>query len=85
MREQNAISKVYTTDIDYELPDGTRKSTTIFGKYNENRARSYIETIEDSQVIIKQIIHHWNKYRMNVADFIQQADIIESDKEQSNE
>ena len=35
MREQTVTAKVYTTEVAYELPDGTQQTTAMFGKYNE--------------------------------------------------
>lgn len=82
MREQTVTAKVYTTEVTYELPDGTQQVTTMFGKYNANRARAVIERDVGSQVLIKSVIHHWLKWRMSAAKFIKHAEIIATDNEQ---
>lgn len=82
MREQTVTAKVYTTEVAYELPDGTQQTTAMFGKYNANRARAVIERDVGSQVLIKSVIHHWDKGRMSADKFIKQAEIIATDNEQ---
>lgn len=85
MREQTVTAKVYTTEIAYELPDGTQQVTAMFGKYNANRARAVIERQEGSQVLIKSIAHHWDKGRMSAEKFIKQAEIIATDKDNNEQ
>lgn len=75
-------AKVYTTEVTYELPDGTQQTTAMFGKYNANRARAVIERDVGSQVLIKSVVHHWDKGRMSAEKFIKQAEIIATDNEQ---
>lgn len=82
MRKQTVTTKVYTTEVTYELPDGTQQTTAMFGKYNANRARAVIERDVGSQVLIKSVVHHWDKGRMNADEFIKQAEIIATDNEQ---
>lgn len=82
MREQTVTAKVYTTEVTYELPDGTQQVTTMFGKYNANRARAVIERDVGSQVLIKSVTHHWDKGRMSADKFIKEAEIIATDNEQ---
>ena len=82
MREQAVTAKVYTTEVAYELPDGTQQVTKMFGKYNANRARAVIERDVGSQVLIKSVTHHWDKGRMSADKFIKQAEIIATDNEQ---
>ena len=82
MREQTVTAKVYTTEVAYEMPDGTQQVTTMFGKYNANRARAVIERDVGSQVLIKSVTHHWDKGRMSADKFIKQAEIIATDNEQ---
>ena len=60
MRKQTVTAKVYTTEVAYELPDGTQQVTKMFGKYNANRARAVIERYVGSQVLIKSVTHHWD-------------------------
>lgn len=81
MREQTVTAKVYTTEVTYELPDGTQQTTAMFGKYNANRARAVIERDVGSQVLIKSVAHHWDKGRMSADKFIKQAEIIATDNE----
>lgn len=82
MRKQTVIAKVYTTEVAFELPDGTQKTTAMFGRYNANRARAVIEREVGSQVLIKSVVHHWDKGRMSADKFIKQAEIIATDNEQ---
>lgn len=82
MREQTVTAKVYTTEVTYELPDGTQQVTTMFGKYNASRARAVIERDVGSQVLVKSVAHHWDKGRMSAEKFIKQAEIIATDNEQ---
>ena len=82
MREQTVTAKVYTTEVTYELPDGTQQTTAMFGKYNANRARAVIERDVGSQVLIKSVTHHWDKGRMSADRFIRHAEIIATDNEQ---
>lgn len=81
MREQTVTAKVYTTEVTYELPDGTQQTTAMFGKYNANRARAVIERDVGSQVLINSVTHHWDKGRMSADKFIKQAEIIATDNE----
>lgn len=85
MREQTVTAKVYTTEVAYELPDGTQQVADMFGKYNTNRARAVIERQEGSQVLIKAIAHHWSKGRMSADEFIKQAEIIATDNDNEQE
>lgn len=80
MKEQNVTAKVYTTEITYETPDGAKKEISMFGRYNANRARAVIERDEGFQVLIKSVVHHWDKGRMSAEKFIKQAEIIATDE-----
>lgn len=84
MRERTVTAKVHTTEVTYELPDGTQQVTVLFGKY-ANRARAVIERQEGSQVLIKSIAHHWYKGRMSAEKFIKQAEIIATDKDNNEQ
>lgn len=85
MREQTVRAKVYTTDVEYEFPDGRMGHAALFGRYNANRARAFIEREEGSQVLIKSVTHHWGKGSMSAKKFIKQAEIIATDESNEQE